>query len=729
MKKFGTRFLALALVVITLVMAFPITASAASRCKHRKTKTSTYDTVYEVSSATEHIRIRYRKEVCKSCDKVLDRWTEEKERDHDFDNGVCEDCGYQRTITDLLKQENVIVWKNGSKTVYVEGDKTKWNYAPKNINGTTMVPITIAVEVLGGEYLYWDSSSSSAYIELDGEEVEYQKNNKRYWVNGRRKTANEKAQIVNGKLYVELKTLTKITSQDVDYKDGYVFISDNGVSSKEMKQIIDYLYNGKSDNSNLNDIKAGKVYTTSGDGKHIYKRTYDTSKSCKYTDVYVCTLFNIELSKSAVLTLDGSYLYENGKKAFADVDTLQQADKRISQLNRIIDGANNACGNDVITKSRRNSIRNNAKDVIEEYEDVAKGTKALSKVSEVKASYIAKVGNKNSTVEKIQQKLYELGYTSQLVTGYYGDITFNNIAYFQIVNGLTVTGWVDSTTYSKLFAVKETVVPEAVELQDLEWEEIEETKENNYLVSSLKQVAFGNFTDDVTLLGTGVQLGMAFFGVDFWADCRDITADIAALTNGTFDGWQFAFDVIALVPVVGAFKCTDEAALLYKSGDKIYMATKSIEKTVLMIKNGEKTILTTKLFDKATPLAKQLDELKALFKNGKLSLNDICSNPKLFSGKTVDDYAKMLKDAGYDVTVQVSNKSSSGAQIIQIKNAGSGKNITQFQVSPGGGRHGELPYVKISTSDQGKIKIIDGTRNQYKSNGPETATLIFLGGE
>ena len=33
----------------------------------------------------------------------------------DFDDGVCEDCGYQRGITDLLVQENVIVWKNGKK--------------------------------------------------------------------------------------------------------------------------------------------------------------------------------------------------------------------------------------------------------------------------------------------------------------------------------------------------------------------------------------------------------------------------------------------------------------------------------------------------------------------------------------------------------------------------------------------------------------------------------------
>ena len=84
----------------------------------------------------------------------------------------------------------------------------------------------------------------------------------------------------------------------------------------------------------------------------------------------------------------------------------------------------------------------------------------MSCVSEVKISYKAKVGDKNNTVEKIQQKLYDLGYTSQLVTGYYGDITFNNVAYFQIVNGLTVTGWVDSTTCNKLFSSS------AIELED-----------------------------------------------------------------------------------------------------------------------------------------------------------------------------------------------------------------------------------------------------------------------
>jgi len=735
MKRNFTRIIAFFLVIVTILMALPITASAtssSSRCRHNRTRKTTYETIYEVASSAEHIKIKHRKEVCRSCDEILDTWIEENENSHDFDDGICEDCGYQRTLEDIINNENIIVLQDGQTLVKVQGNDEYWDYPPIIIEDRTMVPLTIAVEYLGGEYLYWDNDTSSAYVELDGDTIEFQKNSTSYWVNnGRKREANVKAQIINGKLYVELKVLTKRAGKSLKYHEGYVIISENDISDSEISKVIDYLYEGTTydEDQMLSNIEAGKVYAISSDGKHIYKRTYDATQACKYVDVYVCSIFNIDLPPNTVLIQDGNYLYDNGKKAYADVATLQQADKRISQLNRICDGAQNAYNNGVITWPRRNTIRNTTQAIIEEYKAVAWGEKALNQVSEIKNSYTAKVGDNNNTVEKIQQKLYNLGYTSQLVTGYYGDITFNNVAYFQIVNGLTVTGWVDNDTYNKLFAVKETIVPETVELEDIEWEEIEETEESNYFVSSLKQVAFGNFTDDVTLLGTFGQVGLALTGLDFPCDIRDITADIASLTNGTFDGWQFTFDLVAFIPVVGAFKCTDEAALIYKSGDKIYMATKSIEKTVLMIKNSEKTILTTKLFDKAAPLAKQLDELKALFKNGKLSLDDICTNPKLFSGKTVDDYAKMLKDAGYDVTIQVSNKSSSGAEIIQIKNAGSGKNITQFQVSPGGGRHGELPYVKISTSDQGKIKIIDGTRSQYKSNGPETATLIFLGGE
>lgn len=120
---------------------------------------------------------------------------------------------------------------------------------------------------------------------------------------------------------------------------------------------------------------------------------------------------------------------------------------------------------------------------------------------------------------------------------------------------------------------------------------------------------------------------------------------------------------------------------------------------------------------------------KSVFENGRASIDTFKSNPKVFSGKSAEEIAKMLEDEGYQVSVQASKKSRSGAKIINIHNTGSEKNITQMQVSPGGGRHGDSPYVKISTSDQGIIKIVDGSENVYKTDGKETATIIFTGRE
>ncbi|WP_350006480.1 hypothetical protein [Shouchella clausii] len=36
--------------------------------------------------------------------------------------------------------------------------------------------------------------------------------------------------------------------------------------------------------------------------------------------------------------------------------------------------------------------------------------------------------------------------------------------------------------------------------------------------------------------------------------------------------------------------------------------------------------------------------------------------------------------------------------------------------------------VKISTSDQGIIKVVDGSPNNYLTDGAEKATIIFTGG-
>ncbi|MCG8538689.1 MAG: hypothetical protein MJA82_01960, partial [Clostridia bacterium] len=120
---------------------------------------------------------------------------------------------------------------------------------------------------------------------------------------------------------------------------------------------------------------------------------------------------------------------------------------------------------------------------------------------------------------------------------------------------------------------------------------------------------------------------------------------------------------------------------------------------------------------------------KAVFKNGRITAEAIESNAKMFSGKSADEIAGMLKAEAYDVTVKTSTRSRSGAQIIKINNHGNGRNITQVQVSPGGGRHGANPYVKISTSDQGVFKIVDGLKSNYITDGAEKSTIIFTGGK
>lgn len=107
-----------------------------------------------------------------------------------------------------------------------------------------------------------------------------------------------------------------------------------------------------------------------------------------------------------------------------------------------------------------------------------------------------------------------------------------------------------------------------------------------------------------------------------------------------------------------------------------------------------------------------------------MSVDDLKVNPSVFSGKSADVIAQVLRDSGYDVVIKKSAKSKSGAQIIKINNLGGGKNVSQVQVSSRGGKHGSSPYIKISTTDQGIIKIIDDPEYLYKTDRKETATSI-----
>lgn len=112
-------------------------------------------------------------------------------------------------------------------------------------------------------------------------------------------------------------------------------------------------------------------------------------------------------------------------------------------------------------------------------------------------------------------------------------------------------------------------------------------------------------------------------------------------------------------------------------------------------------------------------------KEGTVTLNSISKRREFFLGKSVAKIENVLNKNGYETKRRPSNRSTSHAKIIVTLNQSKERNIQQVQVSPGSKRHGNVPYVKISTSNIGKIKIIGSSKENYKSDEKEKAKLLF----
>ena len=124
--------------------------------------------------------------------------------------------------------------------------------------------------------------------------------------------------------------------------------------------------------------------------------------------------------------------------------------------------------------------------------------------------------------------------------------------------------------------------------------------------------------------------------------------------------------------------------------------------------------------------AKKVKAVKMAFNsNGTITEESIRENVDAFCGKGTDVYVAALESIGYKVNVRKSSISKSGAVIVEVKNMSKERNVSQIQVSPGGGRHGNLPYVKISTTNSGIFKIVDGSESDYNTVGNEKATILF----
>ncbi len=84
------------------------------------------------------------------------------------------------------------------------------------------------------------------------------------------------------------------------------------------------------------------------------------------------------------------------------------------------------------------------------------------------------------------------------------------------------------------------------------------------LEKALKQIVLGNYTDNVTALGTAGQVLLGLIGLDTAADIRDLTYD---LTNWEWTPGhigQTLLDAIGFIPGIGVLKNADEVAAVLK---------------------------------------------------------------------------------------------------------------------------------------------------------------------
>jgi len=94
---------------------------------------------------------------------------------------------------------------------------------------------------------------------------------------------------------------------------------------------------------------------------------------------------------------------------------------------------------------------------------------------------------------------------------------------------------------------------------------IPDSKTSGYLNRSLNQMLLGNYTDDITALGTLAQVGLGFTGIDFLTDVRDLYYDITHWDGSPRHALQTMLDIIAFLPIIGSLKNVDEVAALLKN--------------------------------------------------------------------------------------------------------------------------------------------------------------------
>ncbi len=115
---------------------------------------------------------------------------------------------------------------------------------------------------------------------------------------------------------------------------------------------------------------------------------------------------------------------------------------------------------------------------------------------------------------------------------------------------------------------------------------------------------------------------------------------------------------------------------------------------------------------------------KVFEKGGHVSEDSFSKHGEFFLGKSPKRIQKALQQQGYATHIERSKHIKSKAKKVVVENTSSTKNISVVQISPGSKRHGESSYVKVSTVNSGKLKIVSD-KEKYKSDGHEKAKIYY----
>ena len=165
----------------------------------------------------------------------------------------------------------------------------------------------------------------------------------------------------------------------------------------------------------------------------------------------------------------------------------------------------------------------------------------------------------------------------------------------------------------------------------------------DYVGRSIECLVLGNFTDEVTLLGVGGQVGLGLVGVDLPCDIRDICGDIYNISQADKFEWSLvgslALDVIGVIPVVGALKYLDEAGVLIKNADKI----KYVDETAEVLSDGSKAV------EKGQDAIEGVQEIEKGITGGSCSIKSILKETTCNSDELCNYISKNVGDDAADL--------------------------------------------------------------------------------